>query len=268
MSKFFIDGAPLDDPGGRWVVERSTVLPSVGARDVATLRLPGSSRVITKRLGWAEGAFHVSVAVLPAGWKDGVLPGESAETRVRLVSALLARATTLKIVDGTVAREVGVISAQVSEPSRVGVDAWQVEAQLTVQPFWSAGSVITAPAATIPGVALFSGWAGSTGDVQDGLLRVKGPATRVAVVAADGTGVSFEKALTRTQYAFIRPSTFEGWVGAAADWNPTSTRLVLDYPPAGPLILSPGDAGVQVTVSGDGMTSESAAVLRGKRWWL
>ena len=136
MTRFLVDGQDLDDAEGRWIVDYGAALPGVAERDVATLRLPSRSTSITKRLGWGEGAFKVVVTVPPSGSLRGGLPVESVGERVRALTALLARAEVLTVSEGTTVRSVAIVSASVSDPSRVGVEAWRISAVFTLQPFW------------------------------------------------------------------------------------------------------------------------------------
>ena len=259
---WFIDGVALDQPG-KWEVSALTMPATPASQTVAELRLPSRSGVVAKRLSWGTGTQRLSLLVF-----GGVVEPRAAELR-----ALLGRARVLtKREPGRSSLSVDAVSALVSDPVRVGVEAWRVEATLTLQPFWRETDTLTSPVVS-PGSVVFAQWAGSTGDVQDGILRVKGPLTKCSITGRGG--VSFERALTAAQYVYVDVSAFRAWYSTSASaWTPTSTAVLLDYPASGPLVLEPSAAGVALSMSGDGFVTTGTAAettgitLRGGRYWL
>ena len=174
--KVLIDGADLDDSGRRWFLDFSALLPAVATRDVAKLRLPSRSGVTVRKLSWGEGSIKLSVNVPPQR-AFGDLPTLPVEERTQQLQALLARASLVTVVVDGKSLSTSVTDVNISDPSRMGPSAWRVEATLTLQPFWREAATLTSPVMS-PGSVVFAQWAGSTGDVQDGVLRVKGPLTK------------------------------------------------------------------------------------------
>ena len=134
---------------------------------------------------------------------------------------------------------------------------------------------VLSAAQTPPGALTFAEWAGCTGDVQDGVLRLKGPFTRCTVTAQDGSAITVDRPVSASQYVYVDVASMVAWLSSSASaWTPGSTRVLLDYPAEGPLRLTPSSAGVVLTVSGvgfvtTGTTAETSAVaLRGRKWWL
>ena len=269
MMRVSVDGVPLDDAGKRWFVDYATLLPGAAPRSVAKLKLPGRAGPIVARQGWGEGALRLVLDVPPVGAFGG-MPTGPVEERVATLQALLSRAESVSVsVDGGASRVAAVTDVQVSDPARLGVNAWQLQATLTLQPFWSEGAAILSAAKSPPGALVFTEWAGSTGDVVDGIMRVKGPLTELSVIGSDGTGASLKTAVSSTQYLFINVATFQAWLSTSATaWTPTTSRVLLDYPAAGPLRLTPEDDGAHLTVTGAGFGTGTEVRLRGKRWWL
>ena len=269
--KVLIDGADLDDSGRRWFLDFSALLPAVATRDVAKLRLPSRSGVTVRKLSWGEGSIKLSINVPPQR-AFGDLPTLPVEERTQQLQALLARASLVTVVVDGKSLSTSVTDVNISDPSRMGPSAWRVEATLTVQPFWREAATLTSPVMS-PGSVVFAQWAGSTGDVQDGVLRVKGPLTRCSITGRGG--VSFERALTAAQYVYVDVASFRAWYSTSASaWTPTATAVLLDYPASGPLVLEPSAAGIALSVEGDGIVTSgtdaqrTGITLRSGRYWL
>lgn len=266
--RLLVDGVPLDDPERRWFLDYSALLPGSAARDVAKLRLTRRDGNVTRRLSWGEGSLKVAVNVPPPR-SFGALPVAPVEERVRQLLSVLSRAETVVMeTDNGPTRSVQVVEAAVSDPSRLSPTAWRIDATLTLDPFWREGALVASAARTVPGEVVFPEWAGTTGDVQDGVLRVQGPLTEFSAVAVDGTGVSFAHSVSASQYVFMDVARFRGWRGGASSWSPNNTPVLLDYPPAGPLRLSPTTAGISLSVTAEGATSSTVIILRASKWWL
>lgn len=133
--RVLVDGVDLDDLGRRWFLDFSALLPAVAARDVAKLRLPSRSGVTVKPLSWGEGSIKLSVNVPPQK-AFGDLPTLPVEERTQQLQALLARASLVTVVVDGKSLSTSVTDVNISDPVRVGVEAWRVEASLTLQPFW------------------------------------------------------------------------------------------------------------------------------------
>lgn len=262
-SGWSVDGVALDDLQGRWFVEWSTAVPAPGAQRVAQLELSRRNGVVSKRQSWGLGSVKLSIAA--RAQKGTPVAGST-----QILVGVLARAQTVTRKAGARTITADVVTSVVSEPRRISAEgAWIVECTFMVSPFWWQGNAVTSASKTIPGEVLFTEWAGTTGDIVDGILRVRGPLTKVNITAVDGTGVSFEHALTSSQYAYVDPVNMRAWRGGASQWTPSSTLIPLDWLTEGPLVLSPGVDGVALTVTAEGADSEtSAMVLRGRKWWL
>lgn len=257
---YYVDGVAMDDPAERWYMHTNTLIPASAARDVAMLRLARRDGVVSKRLSWGTGTVRLALTVPP---------GAAVNARVRELQSLLSRAQVVRHVDD-IDRSVDVVDVDVSDPIPVSYDFWRLQATLTVQPFWRAGSVLTSPTLIVPepGTVTFTDWADTTGDLVDGVVRVRGPFSRREIRALDGTGVIIPESVTASQYVFIDVRSFTAWRGAASAWEPTATAIALDYPPAGPLRLYPTGPGVELHVDGGGFNADSSVALRAHRFYL
>lgn len=133
--RVLVDGVDLDDLGRRWFLDFSALLPAVAARDVAKLRLPARSGVTVRKLSWGESTLKVAVNV-PPRQAFGAQPVLPVEERTLLLRSILARAGSVTVIsDGrTLSNEV--VEVDVSDPVRLGIEAWRLGATLTLQPFW------------------------------------------------------------------------------------------------------------------------------------
>ena len=262
VGSFWVDDVALD--GDDWFLTNATLLPSVASRRVSQLELFRGQGVRTAKGGWGLGSLTVDL-VVPEGGTGSV------SSRLRRLQALLAGSSEIRAeLDGLPVMACEVVGVDVSDPSRVGIEVWSLQAKFTLQPFWVEGSHVNdggagavTQALTGTGSLVFTQWAGSTGVVRDGILRVSGSATSVSVTASDGTGFTFPQPLTSSQSLFVDVEKFRAWVGAATDWNVTYSPAWLDWPPAGPLVLKPSSDGVRLTLNGG-----TGLALKGRRWWL
>lgn len=264
-TRYHVDDVDLDDDNWRWKLSNATRLPAAPAQRTSRLEIPRLNGVKTRRGGWGSGSLKLALFI-PKEGVNGIT--ESIEKRVTILQSLLARAKTVyRISPGLPEAGANIIATQVSEP-QPSDRGWNLEATIELQPFWFESALVTSAGKVIPGEVTFLEWAGTTGDVVDGILRVKGPASRVEITGTDGRGVSFESALTASQYVFVDLLAFTAWRGGAAQWSPNTSPVLLDYPAAGPLALSPSLGGVSVSVAGLGLTAASELRLRGHRFWL
>lgn len=263
-----IDGVNLNPESGEWQVSGETPPPTPASQKVSELRLLNRSGVVSRRLGWGEGSQRIVLDVL-----DG--PVSTVESRAAALRTLLARARVLTRKEpGQPEMHVDVVKALVSEPVRLGPKFWRVEAVFSLAPFWRESSTVTSGGLLPSSSVVFDGWAGSTGDVVDAVVRLKGPFTR-ATVAQGGRDARFDVARSASQFLFFEPQSFRAWTGGASAWSPGSNRVLVEYGAGGPLTaLTPGAGGVEVSVSGEGFVTSGDAAgrtqvsLRGGRYWL
>lgn len=262
---FLVDGVDLCDSAQRWDLLFSSGTTAPAQRRIASLDVFARSGPITRRGGFGVRQLTFGFVVRATGTTP-------VESNADILGGLLARAETVTRVVDLRVMSAQVVEVQVSEPERFSEDLWHLQATLTLQPFWREATTLTSPVMS-PGNVVFDQWAGSTGDVQDGILRVKGPLTRCAITGRGG--VSFDRSLTAAQYVYIDVASFRAWYSTSASaWAPTSTAVLLDYPAAGPLVLEPSAAGVAVSFTGDGFVTsgteaqKTGITLRGGRYWL
>ena len=259
---YLVDDSDLMDPAGRWGVFLRSQPSAPPQRKSAELSLFHRPGVSVERGGWEPRTLALGIGVMETS-------EASVEANADALFGLLSRASTVSRVVGDQVLTAAVVGVDISDPNRVSHSQWHLEAVFRLQPFWSEANAITSAVKLIPGSVTFAEWAGSTGDVVDGVLRVRGPLTRCSVTSADGRGLSFEYELTASQYAFIDPVTMTAWRGGSSQWTPSANLIPLDYPAAGTLVLTPGGNGVALTVTAEGTDPQtSGIVLRGRRWWL
>lgn len=139
MPTYAVDGVPLDDPAGRWMIERATKIPAAGNQRVELLDLPDRDGVVGVQRGMGTGQVGLSLALIADD--AGVLD----DSRQALLSALRAPKTLTWMPGGGRTRVADVIQSVIAEPSKVGSAAAIVSAALTVSPFWREGGPLVSP---------------------------------------------------------------------------------------------------------------------------
>lgn len=261
---WLVDGVLLDDPFGRWYVDDATNWPTSSVRRVATLTLPLRNGVVSRRQGWDTGIVKLGFTV-----NGGNVDGQD-EARLALVS-LVARARELTYRHGERTRTVDVVKVEVSEPEILDDPSFsRLEATFTTQPFWHGIDVVTSTDnALSAGTVTFGEWAGCTGPVSDAVVRLTGPFDQLTLAGVDGSSVSFASAATAGSFVFFDAASFTAWSGGASQWAPSSSQVLVDYGPAGPLQIDPSpDGSFRLTVAGSAFTAASKISLRGRKWWL
>lgn len=265
-TQYLVDGVDLDDEKWRWRLLRATLLPAVATRRVSHLEVPRRDGVYVRRGGWSTGSLKVSILVPDEGIHGAT---GSVELRLNQLQALLARASHIhKQSAGMPLLRVDVLGVEISTPAESeGRRGWTVEAVFELQPFWFQGDPVVSKAVSIPGNIVFPEWSGTTGDLQDAIVRVRGIGTQFSLVAPDGTGASFRYTLGGGSFVFIDVAAFRAWFGSSSQWTPNSTPVLVDYPPEGPLRLSPTSEGICLSVAGEGLDG-AQLTLRASKWWL
>lgn len=276
---WLVDGVPLDDPDGRWLLEAATSVPAPASRTVASTSLPSRDGVLSVRQGMGTGTVALSVAVVGTG-RGGDLA--DVDATASWLAALLSEARTVTWQPGEGrSRSVDVVETVVAEPEIRGRRHVVISAALTVHPWWVEDTAaVTSPAATVTtaGVRLNAAlWAGVSGRQQDAIVRVSGRVVNPLVVdVASGTSASYTGTIPTGTHLYIASWPWlRAWTSTSnAAWSiAQGTEVQVDYGEAGPLIITPaletgpGQAVPQVTVSASGV-SGATAVMRGRRWHL
>lgn len=285
---YSIDGISLNDSSGRWSLEASTSrrsLPAVRVTDASTPRRHGD--------GFTPGdtfdSTRVGLSLIVAD-KDalGVSGGAvQAERNLEYLTALLLQTDRLiQLVQHTGPSEsrtaLGrVVSAVEPTASTPLLDRYKLQIVVNIPGvFWSdpVGPVVSqGPAATVTGAFALPLLAGGSAPITDAIIRFKGPFNGVVAVSdpASGAGLSWSGTLTATQYAFLNADTLKAHISTSAtSWNTgTDATSGLDYPPPGPLVLTPSALAGGVSYSLNysrpaALTSVDAVGVRAERRFL
>lgn len=251
---YSVDGVSLNDSVGRWFLEVSTSrrsLPAVRVTNVSTPRRHGDGFIP----GDTFDSTRVGLSLIVTD-KDalGVSGGAvQAERNLEYLTALFLRTDRLlRVVQHTGPSEsrtaLGRVTAA-AEPtaSTPLLDRYRLHFVLSIPSvFWSdpAGPVVSqGPAATVTGVLALPLLAGGSAPITDAIIRFKGPFNGVVAVSdpTSGAALSWEGTLTATQYVFLNADTLKAHISTSATAWTTGTDATsgLDYPPPGPLVLTP-----------------------------
>lgn len=285
---FSIDGVNLNDPGDRWHLGRATkrrALPDVRGISVSTPARHG--QVFIPGAPYAPSTMALSLIVTD---RDSVgVPGGpvQAEANLEQLFALLSSPSRLFRIEHHVSTTVsrvayGEVTAS-ADPELLGfrADLYRLALIVTVPGvFWSDGSgpkVVQGPASTASGTLALPALSGGSAPVTDAIVRLLGPFNGKASVTdqRSGTGLSWQGTLPTSQYLYLNATTLKAHTSTSATaWTAgTDVSANLDYPPVGPLQLTP-----TVTVTGTtyslayvlpaANTSPSAVGVRAERKFL
>lgn len=185
---FLINGIALDQASKGWVVsERSKVMPAI-ARRLQTLTRPGRSGVIRVPADWDVGTFTLVVNS----------PGVNVEPLVALLTspdAILTR--TDKVGRQAVLEIVNIDYPRLAPSDRVVA----VTAVYRLpEGFWrDTADATTGSVSLTTGSGNATPWVGQSAPVEDALLLVRGPATKITMTDhVTGFGVEWNGTLTST----------------------------------------------------------------------
>ena len=251
---YTVDGVPLDDPADRWFLEagsRRRSLPAVRATRVST---PGrSGSFFTPNDTFEDGQFGLSVIVTD---KDaaGVPGGQTqVEKNIELLTGLLAGTGRLMRVEHRIGlNDVRVAYGRVAagaepEPRRGLLDRYLLRFVVEVPGvFWSDGAgpqFMAGAAPTASGTLHLPILDGGSAPITDATVRFAGPFNgRVSVAdARSGTGLSYQGNVPAGTFVFLNAGTLKAHTSTNKEAWDTGTDVSggLDYPPAGPLQITP-----------------------------
>ncbi|MCI7551904.1 MAG: hypothetical protein PUK40_06385 [Actinomycetaceae bacterium] len=257
MTSFRVDTTELDHAQGWWRIESATKLPSPSSSRVSLVDVPFMDGAVPVRGGSDVGYVKLSMWVAndPQGHAFEVL-----QERVSLLGALFdtARELTHTSRSGDV-RSVKILACEVGEVNLFGIAGGVVPVTLTVAPFWSSGSTITATRALAAGQKILTEFNGATGVMVDGVITLTGTGANVKLTAPNGSGV-------------LIPSLVEGKPVTidlqACTVKQGAVNVGYDYPPGGFLRLEPsvtkGAAQTVLTVGGSNLSG--VVKVAGKKW--
>lgn len=290
MSKVYysIDGISLNDAAGRWFLNRATRrrgVPAVRATNASTPRRHGDAFIPGDAFDTSSMSLGVTVTALDAAGVDG--GRAQVEVNLEYITALLLNTNRLVRVEQHTAPGVSRVAyARVTagaDPELTGFEAIEYKLLFVLSVpavFWSdpVGPVVSqGPAATVTGALALPLLAGGSAPITDAIIRFKGPFNG-AVAASDpasGAGLSWSGTLTTTQYVFLNADTLKAHISTSAtSWAAgTDATSGLDYPPPGPLVLTPSALAGGVSYSLNysrpaALTSVDAVGVRAERRFL
>lgn len=274
---YAVDGVALDDPKDRWRLEAATKVPASASRNVQTVDLATRDGAIGVRQGMGTGQVGLVVAITDV---TAAASGDlsSVDGCLSAIVSLLAEAKTVTYTAGTGhVRTADVVEVAVSDPEVRSRRTAIVSATLTVAPYWSdATAITTADKALTNGSVTFAELAGSTGRLQDAIVRLKGPFNSVVMTDAySGTSATYGTAVAAGTYLYVQTWPFlRAWTSTSSSAWTTGTAVVIDYPAAGPLQVWPARGtdptarAPRLNVTVTGQTTASAIALQSRKWFL
>ncbi len=279
MSVYTLDGVALDDPAGRWYLNAKTGLRIVPGRASRGLSLPGRDGT-TPSLGSSFTAGAVPIRLTVRRPTHGDVMGA-----LEFLHGLLSqRHRLLPLVHDygngqtrtAMVEVLGVSDHEMLMPKFVRLDVvCEVPGVFWRDPATADAVVpVTASSATTTLTAL----AGTTGGINDALIQIKGALSSVTITdPVSGDRVTYNAALTATQYAVIDTANWVGRRHTSASWSTTTgtnvITSVVSNRGAGPILtLNPdfttGAGRLRITVAGTNPATSPTVTVRAKRSFL
>ena len=280
MRNFYtLGGIPLTDPNGRWVLEGGTGLRIIPSRPSSGATLPGRDGVLPSfGSRFDPGGVGLRIAVLGADYPSML-------RSVELLAGVIGqRYSLLPLVhdygDGE-RREALIEVTASSKPEVVAFRNAIIEVQCSVPgAFWRdpslSNSSVLLPAS--PAVVEVDALSGSTGTINDAILRFEGGFSEATVEdAVSGDSISVHGPVAAGEYVVVdtarwiaRRHTTDSWsTSAGSNWI---TKVESNRGSGPMLALNPdfalGRGRIRIRAAGSGITGSPKVIIRAKRSFL
>lgn len=279
MGTYSLDGLALDDPAGRWRLERSTGIRIIPGRVNAEAELPGRDGVVPVfGSGYEAGAVGLSLVI--TGADHGAMMG----VFEFLAGVLAQRSRLLPLVHDYGNGQTRTAMVQVvgsSAPELVAHRDALLEVVFSVPGvFWrdaaTVDSSVSLPASS--GTSVLTGLAGSTGPVSDALVQVAGGFSSATLTGpVTGDKIVINRAVAAGQYVVIDCANWRARLHSSNSWSTTGgTDILSDVTSSrgmGPMLsLAPdfttGAGRVRLTTVGTGLSGTPGVVVRAARSFI
>ncbi len=275
METLSLDGLPLRDPQGRWFWDRETGLRIRPSFLTGAATLPGRDGTLASKSTFTAGAMLLSLIAC------GDTPAEMDENTSLLLGLLSQRHKLMPLVHdfgGRIREAKAEVNGSV-EPRRMDARTAQLLIPLSFPSvFWRDLATVDAPALVTGTTAstTLTALAGTTGTINDALIRFKGGFTTATITdPVSGDSITINQALTSTEYLIVdcatwtaRKVTTDTWVGGTN----VITNVVSNRGSGPMLTLNPdfttGAGRVRLTVKGNSPTTSPTVTVRARRSFL
>lgn len=251
---YIINDVPLDDPAGRWRLDAETTrraLPAVRSTAIASPHRHGE----TTPTGDPYDPTNVGLSLHVTDRNPLGVPSGPAQTErnLELITGLLYSRPLLELThqigDQTRIAPARITSSSQPEARNNTLTHYQLHYVLTIPGvFWTdpdGPQTTQGPTDPREGTLNLPALAGGTAPITDAIIRIRrGIAGRYEVTdPTTGTGLILN-ATGPGGYVYIDADTLTAWQsGTTAQWErptePTDLTELVDYPPAGPLQITP-----------------------------
>lgn len=278
MQHFYtLDGLPLNDPQGRWTLEKGTGLRIIPARTSSGAALPGRDGVLPS-LGstFEPGAVGIRVAVLGDDY------GSMLSTTEFLSGVIGQRHKLLSLVHdyGNGQKREALVEVTASTtPELVAFRNAIIDIQCSVPgSFWRDEATTDSSASITAGTTAttLTGLTGTTAPIGDALIRVKGGFSSAYVEdVVTGDRVTINTAIPASEYVVIDAAAWTARRVTSDTWSGGSNIItsVVSNRGSGPMIrfepdFATGAGRIRVRAVGTGLTGSPQVIMRVKRSFL
>ena len=277
MGTYFLDGLPLDDPNGRWLLEGTTGIRIIPSRRSTSVELPGRDGVgPSLRSQFTPGSVQISLLV------EGADHGDLMNSLELLAGVIGQRQRLLPLVhdygNGQKRQAMVEVLTDVN-PELVTHQDSLVKVICSVPgAFWRdiglSDSVLTLTASNSPVVA--SGLAESTAPISDALIRIQGGFSSAYVEdAVTGDRVTINTAVPSSEYVVIDTAAWTAKKVTSDTWTGGTNLItsVVSNRGSGSMVtfepdFTTGAGLIRARVVGTGITGSPKVIIRAKRSFL
>lgn len=274
---YTLDGVPLDDPQGRWRLNAKTGVRIFPGRTASGLDMPGKDGTTPSlRASFAPGMLKLGLSIRQPKHQDMMLGLEM------LYGVLGQRHRLLSLVHdyGEGQRRQADIEILPSiDPEYLLCDFSRIDVVAQVPGvFWRsiATTDTTVPVTATSATSVLGFLAGSTGPINDSLIRVRGGVTGLVITdPVSGDSLTVTAPLTTSEYLVIdcakwtaRKVTTDTWSGGT-----DMSQYVVSNRGMGPMFtlnpdFSTGAGRIRLTVRGTNPSGSPAVTVRAKSSYL
>ncbi|MGV4289409.1 hypothetical protein [Trueperella pyogenes] len=277
MTTFALDTLPLDDPDGRYRIEKSTSLPRLSIQENQLITAPFMDGALAVRGATPTRPFALSMWIPnPAGMSHDVVIDMAS-----FLGLAFSQAKTLRMIpekgEARIARILAVrASDTVMTRSRHGAT---IVFDLDLAPYWQSEAVYLSAQTDATPSTVIPNFDGITGPALDAVFRLTGRFASATITDPQtGSWLTASKPLESSDYLFVDAATGRTWRSPALSaWEPPQKTDLAKFGPGGipkfwpTLNPSPDQYSPLTSLVVKISTTNGTApklVIRGHKWYI
>lgn len=245
-----INGIPLDDPDGRWYLENATTRRALPAPRSTAGTTPGrDGETYTPGDRLAAPTLGLTLIVTDRDFNGAPSGPAQTERNLEMITGIIY--TREIVVEHFIGAQERSARARISSGTTpVALDnrltRYRLAIALTIPDvFWAerTAGLTEAPLPNVSSTVAIPHLTGANAPISDAIIRIRGPFNgnvRIWNSIGADTGIFWTGEVITNAYLFINAATLRAWQsGVPNSWLSTGQPDGVDYPPRGPLELTP-----------------------------